>query len=371
MTARLELNNLSAGYDGQAVISDISLVLGEGEIGCLTGPSGCGKTTLLRAVAGFIRPQAGEVRMGGMAVSRCNHLVPVEARRVGMVFQDFALFPHLDVAANIGFGLKGRPRSEQHQRVSELAEMLDIVTLLQQYPHQLSGGQQQRVALARALAPRPQLMLLDEPFSSMDVELREDLAREVGRILRRDRVTTVMVTHNQFEAFAMADRVGVMQAGRLVQWDTPFELYHRPASRFVADFIGEGVLLPGRVLDEHHVETELGVLEAREPLGISAGMPVEVLVRPDDIIHDDDSPSAAVVVEKAFRGAEFLYTLALESGARLLSLVPSHHNHPVNQAIGIRADIEHLVVFPRAIDDAGGGYSCRSGPLSSRLIDRR
>lgn len=346
MTTRLELDKLAAGYDRMPVISDISLVVGEGEIGCLTGPSGCGKTTLLRAIAGFIRPSAGEVRLGGTTVSRCNHLVPVEARRVGMVFQDFALFPHLDVAANIGFGIKHQGRREQRERIIELAELLNIMPLLQQYPHQLSGGQQQRVALARALAPRPQLMLLDEPFSSMDVELREDLAREVGHILRRDRVTTVMVTHNQFEAFAMADRVGVMEAGRLVQWDTPFELYHRPATRFVADFIGEGVFLPGRMLDERHVETELGVLEAHEPLGLSPGMPVEVLVRPDDIIHDDDSSSAAVVVEKAFRGAEFLYTLALESGARLLSLVPSHHNHPVNQAIGIRADIEHLVVFP-------------------------
>ncbi len=181
----------------------------------------------------------------------------------------------------------------------------------------------------------------------MDVELREQLAREVGSILRRDRITTVMVTHNQFEAFAIADRVGVMHAGQLVQWDTPFQLYHRPASRFVADFIGEGVFLPGQMVDSDRVETELGVLRSDEPLGLPIGTSVDVLVRPDDIVHDDDSPSAAVVVDKAFRGAEFLYTLALASGARLLSLVPSHHNHPVNQAIGIRMDIEHLVVFPR------------------------
>ncbi len=354
MTVKLELNNLGAGYDGQPVISGVSVVLGEGEIGCLTGPSGCGKTTLLRAIAGFLRPLAGEVVIGQETVSRKDWLLPVEARRVGMVFQDFALFPHLDVAANIGFGLRHQTRAQRRQRIRELADMLEITPLLEQHPHQLSGGQQQRVALARALAPRPQLMLLDEPFSSMDVELREELAREVGSILRRDRVTTVLVTHNQLEAFAMADRVGVMHAGQLVQWDTPFELYHRPASRFVADFIGEGVFLPGQMVDEHGVETELGVLRSREPLGLAIGTPVEVLVRPDDIIHDDDSPSAAVVVDKAFRGAEFLYTLALASGARLLSLVPSHHNHPVNQAIGIRADIEHLVVFPRRQQPADG-----------------
>ena len=347
MTARLELDNLGAGYDGQPVVSGVSVVLGEGEIGCLTGPSGCGKTTLLRAIAGFLRPLAGAIKFGQQTVSRRDQLVPVEQRRVGMVFQDFALFPHLDVAANIGFGLGHQPRAERQQRLQELADLLDIGPLLAQYPHQLSGGQQQRVALARALAPRPQLMLLDEPFASMDVELREELAREVGSILRRDRITTVMVTHNQFEAFAIADRVGVMHAGQLVQWDTPFQLYHRPASRFVADFIGEGVFLPGQMVAGDRVETELGVLQSDESLGLAIGTSVDVLVRPDDIIHDDDSPSAAVVVDKAFRGAEFLYTLALASGARLLSLVPSHHNHPVNQAIGIRPDIEHLVVFPR------------------------
>jgi iron(III) transport system ATP-binding protein len=346
MTAKLELESLSAGYDGKPVINDISLVLGPGEIGCITGPSGCGKTTLLRTIAGFNAPLTGNVHLDGQLVSTPQAMIPVERRRIGMVFQDYALFPHLTVSDNIGFGIGGHPRDERRVRIAELAELLNIGPLLDMYPHQLSGGQQQRVALARALAPRPQVLLLDEPFASMDVELREELAREIGRILRQDRVTTVMVTHNQFEAFAMADRIGVIHHGNLLQWDTPFELYHRPATRFVADFIGEGVFLPGLVLDEARVETELGVLQGARLHGVAAGALVEVLVRPDDIIHEDDSPRTAVVVDKAFRGAEFLYTLALESGARLLSLVPSHHNHPLNQAIGIRVDIEHLVVFP-------------------------
>ncbi len=354
MSARVELKQLSAGYDGKAVVSDVSLVLGQGEIGCLVGPSGCGKTTLLRAIAGFLQPLAGEVHIDAQLVSSPRQLLPVERRGVGMVFQDYALFPHLNVSANIGFGLARQSARQRRQRIHELAALLSIESLLEMYPHQLSGGQQQRVALARALAPRPRLLLLDEPFASMDVELREDLAREVGRILRQDRVTAVMVTHNQLEAFAMADRVGVIQDGRLVQWDTPFELYHRPASRFVADFIGEGVFLPGTVVDDYRVETELGVLCGQQPHGLAAGTGVEILVRPDDIIHDDDSERAAVVVAKAFRGAEFLYTLALDSGMRLLSLVPSHHNHPVNQAIGIRAEIEHLVVFGRQPDSRTG-----------------
>lgn len=359
MTKALELIDLSVAIGERTIVEALNLELDPGQIGCLLGPSGCGKTTLLRGIAGFETTTRGEVRLEGICVSRPGYALPVEARKVGMVFQDFALFPHLSVRNNIGFGLsatvKGSSARTVKERVEEVASLLDILALLDEYPHRLSGGQQQRVAVARAIAPRPNILLLDEPFASLDIELREYIARDIRKVLKEEGITTILVTHNQFEAFAMADRVGVMQAGRLVQWDTPFELYHRPASRFVADFIGEGVLLPGRVLDEHHVETELGVLEAREPLGISAGMAVEVLVRPDDIIHDDDSPSAAVVVEKAFRGAEFLYTLALESGARLLSLVPSHHNHPVNQAIGIRADIEHLVVFPQQTDDNYSG----------------
>ncbi|MEX0951758.1 MAG: ABC transporter ATP-binding protein [Gammaproteobacteria bacterium] len=347
MTARLNINDLTAGYDNAPIISAISLELAEGEIACLVGPSGCGKTTLLRTIAGFIKPLAGAVQIDAQTVSSTAQMVPVEARRVGMVFQDFALFPHLDVAANIGFGLRKLNSRERNARLVELTELLNIGELLHSYPHQLSGGQQQRVAIARALAPRPQILLLDEPFSNMDVELRESLAREIGRVLRKDQVTAVMVTHNQLEAFAMADRIGVMQAGQLQQWDTPYGLYHRPANRFVAGFIGEGVFMPGKVLDAERIDTELGVLQGARPHGLPLASQVEVLLRPDDIIHDDASPQTAVVIDKAFRGAEFLYTLALADGAQLLSLVPSHHNHPVNQAIGIRTEMEHLVAFVR------------------------
>jgi len=180
----------------------------------------------------------------------------------------------------------------------------------------------------------------------MDVELREHLARDVRHILKEDGITAVLVSHNQLEAFAMADVVGVINAGRLLQWDTAFNLYHKPASAYIADFVGEGVFIPGQVMTDRTVETELGIISSDIPLDISPGSRVNVLIRPDDILHDDNSEMTAVVREKAFRGAEFLYTLALESGTELLSLVPSHHNHPLNEAIGIRMEIDHLVVFP-------------------------
>jgi iron(III) transport system ATP-binding protein len=348
MTTALELKNISVAFDRRTIIDSVSFALREGDIGCLLGPSGCGKTTLLRTIAGFESPAEGEVWVRGVRVSDNKHLVPVEQRQVGMVFQDYALFPHMTVRQNIAFGLQDFKGELREARIRELVGLLEIGEFLDKYPHHLSGGQQQRVALARAIASRPKILLLDEPFASMDIELREQLAKEVRNVLKQDGITAVLVSHNQFEAFAMADIVGVINGGRLLQWDNAFNLYHRPATSYVADFVGEGVFLPGTVSGEREVSTELGVITGAMPLGIEPGKPVEVLIRPDDIIHDDESSLTARVIDKAFRGAEFLYTLALEDGTRVLSLVPSHHNHPINEPIGIRLEIDHLVVFPAA-----------------------
>jgi iron(III) transport system ATP-binding protein len=272
-----------------------------------------------------------------------------------MVFQDYALFPHLTVAANIGFGLRRLNSSERQARIDELLTIVGLVGQGHKYPHELSGGQQQRVALARALAPRPQLILLDEPFSNLDVDLRERLSIEVRDILKQQGMTAVLVTHDQHEAFAMADEIGVMHEGRIQQWDTPYNLYHRPANRFVADFIGQGVFLPGIVIDGHCVEIELGRLNSTLPLECRQGCDrcgqpcgIEVLLRPDDVIHDDDSPQRAEIRAKAFRGADILYTLRLPGGAEILSLVPSHHNHAIGEHIGIRLDVSHVVTFKTA-----------------------
>ena len=347
--ALLELQQLSHAYGGQLVVDGLSLDLAPGTIGCLLGPSGCGKTTVLRCIAGFERPDAGVIRVGEEVVSAKSTHVPTERRRIGMVFQNYSLFPHLSVAENIAFGLQALSSTGRKARVQALLELVGLPSQAGRYPHELSGGQQQRVALARALGPRPRLLLLDEPFSSLDVDLRERLAAEVGAILRAEGTTAVLVTHDQHEAFAMADQVGVMHGGRIQQWDTPYNLYHRPVNRFVADFIGQGAFVPGQVLAGGDIGIELGALRnaaTGSAPAWQAGTAVTVLLRPDDVVHDDASLMTAEVVAKAFRGAEFLYTLKLGSGQEVLSLVPSHHDHAPGERIGIRLDVTHVVAFP-------------------------
>ena len=349
--AHLELDSIVQRYGTHTVVAGVSLRVESGRIACLLGPSGCGKTTLLRCIAGFEPIAEGEVRIKGVSVTRPDFRVPPEKRRIGMVFQDYALFPHLTIAANIGFGLT-RSDASASKRVEQLLSTVGLEGQGSKYPHELSGGQQQRVALARALAPRPELILLDEPFSNLDVDLRERLSFEVRAILKQEGMTAILVTHDQHEAFAMADEIGVMADGKIQQWDTPYNLYHRPANRFVADFVGQGVFLPGTVIDSHCVDVELGRLQSRLPLECMKGCAecgrdchVEVLLRPDDVVHDDQSPTQAEILHRAFRGAEFLYTLRLASGAEVLSLVPSHHDHAIGERIGIRLDVDHVVAF--------------------------
>jgi iron(III) transport system ATP-binding protein len=338
----LEVEGLGHAYGDQAVVHDLSFSLPRGAIGCLLGPSGCGKTTVLRSIAGFEAVQEGTIRLNGRIVSGPGVMLAPEKRRIGMVFQDYALFPHLRVAENIAFGLHGAGRAERAARVRELAALVGLGASLDKYPHEISGGEQQRVALARALAPRPELLLLDEPFSNLDIELRERLSAEVRDIIKASGATAILVTHDQQEAFAMADEIGILSDGRIQQWDTAYNLYHRPANRFVADFIGQGVFLPATVLNGREIEIELGVLKGGAPLN---GHALEVLLRPDDVVHDDAAPARAEVVHKAFRGAEILYTLRLPSGRKVLALVPSHHNHALGERIGIRLDVDHVVAF--------------------------
>ena len=347
----IEVRNVSKNFNAFKALNSINLDIQSGELVALLGPSGCGKTTLLRCIAGFEPIAEGEVRIKGVSVTRPDFRMPPEKRRIGMVFQDYALFPHLTVAANIGFGL-ARSDASASKRVEQLLSTVGLEGQGGKYPHELSGGQQQRVALARALAPRPELILLDEPFSNLDVDLRERLSFEVRAILKQEGMTAILVTHDQHEAFAMADEIGVMADGKIQQWDTPYNLYHRPTNRFVADFVGQGVFLPGTVIDSHRVDVELGRLQSRLPLECMKGCAecgrgcrVEVLLRPDDVVHDDQSPTQAEILHRAFRGAEFLYTLRLASGAEVLSLVPSHHDHAIGERIGIRLDVDHVVAF--------------------------
>lgn len=344
----LQLSNLAITLGGRTVVENLSLHLQAGEIGCLLGASGCGKTTVLRAIAGFEKPVTGEITLAGHQVSSAVKMLPPEQRQIGMVFQDYALFPHLTVAGNIAFGLRGEGKAAQAERVADALQLVGLGHVEHRYPHELSGGQQQRVALARALAPRPQLLLMDEPFSNLDVELRERLGQEVRAILKAAGMTAILVTHDQREAFAVADKVGVMAEGHIRQWATPYDLYHQPLDRFVADFVGEGMLLPGVVAEGGKVKIELGVIDGSMPEDCCLGCTADVLVRPDDVLHDDASATKATVLAKAFRGAQFLYTLGLPSGQKVLSLVPSHHNHAVGEDIGIRLEIDHVIAFRRA-----------------------
>ena len=351
----LEVSHLNVRYSGRQkpAVDGVSLTLQAGEIGVLIGPSGCGKTTLLRAVAGLERASAGTISLGKQVVSSATAHTPAEARRIGMVFQDYALFPHMSVAQNVAFGLHHLSGAQRAARVNEVLALVGLPTAHPRFAHELSGGQQQRVALARALAPRPRLLLLDEPFSNLDVDLRERLAHEVRGILKAAGATALFVTHDQLEAFAIGDRIGVMHQGQLHQWDEAYALYHRPTSRFVADFIGHGTFAPAKILQRGSavvVQTVLGELvdlhECPLPTAYPDGL-CDVLLRADDIVHDDAAPTQAQIVRKAFRGSEFLYTLRLKTGEMVMAHVPSHHNHALGEFIGIRAEVDHVVTFAR------------------------
>lgn len=340
----LQVNQVSYAYGATPILRDVSFSLSKGAIACLLGPSACGKTTLLRGIAGFEPVESGEIFLNQKLASRKGFTEAPERRKIGMVFQDFALFPHLTVEKNIAFGLKTQDRQVRRERVAELLDTVGLSNVAARYPTELSGGQQQRVALARALAPRPQLLLLDEPFSNLDIDLRERLCIEVREILKANNATAVIVTHDQNEAFAIADVIGMLADGTLQQWGTSYELYHQPANRLVADFIGQGVFVNAKVINRKQLETELGILDG--DFSFEPDTRVELLLRPDDILHDDHSQRVAQVIAKAFRGAEFLYTLQMPSGLELFSLVPSHHDHAVGSHIGIRLAIDHIVAFP-------------------------
>ncbi len=343
----LEIEELHCSYGATPVVHGLSMTIHEGMLACLLGPSGCGKTTVLRAIAGFEPVTNGSIRLYGEEVSRNGWSLPPEKRKLGMVFQDYALFPHLSVADNITFGLGNVSRKTQAATVDRLLELVNMEGANQRYPHELSGGQQQRVSLARALAPEPGLLLLDEPFSNLDVELRERLVADVRDILRLQGTAALFVTHDQHEAFVMGERTGVMNQGHIVQWDTPFNLYHEPVNKFVADFIGEGRFLSGRMVTPDSVETPLGIISGNRAYPWPKGCPVDVLLRPDDIVINGIEGFDAKITGRAFRGAETLYTLQLPEGNEILSLMPSHRDFIVGEKVNLSVNVDHLVLFQR------------------------
>jgi iron(III) transport system ATP-binding protein len=356
----LEMRDAARRFGERVALDGLSFGLDEGEIGCLLGPSGCGKTTALRCIAGLETLDAGAILSQGRVLSAAGLHLPPHARGIGLVFQDHALFPHLTARGNVEFGLQHLSRAARRARAGEMLELVGLADCADAHPAQLSGGQQQRVAVARALAPRPATLLLDEPFSSLDVALRERLVGELRALLRSLRATALVVTHDQQDAFALADRVGLLRDGRLEQWGTPYDLYHRPGSRFAAEFVGQASFLPACCGGSGWLQTELGPLQEGRA-STACGGEVDVLLRPDDVVHDDAAPLKARIVERVFRGAEFLYTLELPSGRRVLSLVPSHHDHRIGESIGVRLATDHVVTFPPQPQVTAAGATSAAG----------
>jgi iron(III) transport system ATP-binding protein len=316
-TVALDVRGITKRYGAHAAVDGVDLAVAPGQFLALLGPSGCGKTTLLRLIAGFEQPDAGTIAVGGRTVvSPCGAGLPPEQRGVGMVFQDYALFPHLSVEQNVAYGLGRAPGKAE--RVAELLGLVGLDGMGRRMPHQLSGGQQQRVALARALAPRPALLLLDEPFSNLDAGLRQAVRAEVRRILRHERVTALFVTHDQDEALSLADVVAVMLHGGVAQAARPRELYERPLTREVAAFVGAANFLPGEA-DGHCAATPLGAL----PLARPARGPVAVLVRPEAISLTPDPDGPHEVLERSYFGADQLVELRLAAGPLVRARAPA------------------------------------------------
>jgi iron(III) transport system ATP-binding protein len=331
VNAAIRLDGVSKSFGATHAVREVSLEIVHGELMAVLGPSGCGKTTLLRLIAGFEDPDRGHVTVGEEIVAGPGGNVPPEKRRVGMVFQDYALFPHLTVEANIAFGLSRRPRDERDALTRGTLELVGLQHKAGRYPHELSGGERQRVALARALAPEPEVVLLDEPFSSLDATLRADLRREVELILRDAEATALLVTHDQEEALSLADRLAVMREGRIVQVGAPEEVYGRPASRWAAQFVGEVNVLAG-VAREGGVETELGRFDLRAP----ATGTVHVAVRPEQLELTARHDGNAEVVSREFRGHDVLYRLRHEGGRTVLVQLPSLELYEVGARVFVR-----------------------------------
>ncbi|HIE65769.1 MAG: ABC transporter ATP-binding protein [Nitrospira sp.] len=358
----IELLHVSRQYKNSEspAIHDISFHVEKGKVLALLGPSGSGKTTLLRLIAGFEAPNQGKIFLEGREVSRPRAFVPPEQRGVGMVFQDYALFPHLNVSENVVFGLSHLSRRDQSRKEDKILELVGLSSLRHRYPHELSGGQQQRVALARALAPDPIVLLMDEPFSNLDPDMRTQMQREVSSILEKTGSTAILVTHDHEEAFAMADQIALLNEGVLEQCDTPEVIYHTPATPFVADFVGKADFIPGTVRD-HLITTEIGTFPNKVEL--PPGTEVMVMIRPDDIDLIPNPRGENTLFKRQFRGSENVYRILLPSGQVLHSSQHSLTVYPDQTRVELKLKVTHTVIFEKKTDvfekDATGRYRVR------------
>ncbi len=345
-TPLLDITNLSCAYGEHPILKGVSLSLQEGEILSILGPSGCGKTTALRTIAGFIKVQNGEISLSGELISCTGWSMAPEKRGIGMVFQDYALFPHLSIEENIAFGLCHLSAAQRTETVDQMLELIGMSQLKGRYPHELSGGQQQRIALARALAPRPRLLLMDEPFSNLDTDMRKQLSGEMRQILKHQGIAAIVVTHDQQEAFTLSDKVAVLISGEVKQCGTPQELFYTPASPDVASFVSNGMLFKGVATGDSCFETELGLVESAEPLGFTDGQAVEIFLRPTDLELTPDRHSSAQIEQIEFQGTHSLYSLRLHSGKQVQVLRIGQDHFEAGDQVGLRISAHHPIVFP-------------------------
>lgn len=342
MTTALSIKNLSCQYDGQTILESLSLEVEQGEIVCLLGASGCGKTTLLKAVAGLLPLSQGVMTLGERVIDNGETWLAPEQRNIGMIFQDYALFPHLTVSQNVAFGLKGMVKQEQDAIVEEMLTLVHLDQFSDRYPHQLSGGQQQRVAIARSLAYKPDLLLLDEPFSNIDTQVRHELIREIRKIFKKQGVTAIFVTHSREEAFAFADKMAVMNQGVIEQYGTASELYFCPSSKFVADFLGGGSYLAARYLSGSTYATAIGQIEASSCNLIDQGAECQLLVRPQHVQLRSSDSSSIAVLEQHFMGDHCRYVVEIE-GTKVLGT--SMEALDVGQSVAVSVESQGIVAF--------------------------
>lgn len=343
MSCALSIQNLTCKYDSQTtVLESLSLEVEHGEIVCLLGASGCGKTTLLKAIAGLLPLSSGTMSLNCMTIDDGENWTPPEQRNIGMIFQDYALFPHLTVEQNVSFGLKEMTAEEKKAKVTEMLELVHLQDFADRYPHQLSGGQQQRVAIARSLAYKPDLLLLDEPFSNIDTQVRHELIAEIRKIFKKQGVTAIFVTHSREEAFAFADKMAVMNHGVIEQYGTASELYYQPSSKFVADFLGGGSYLAARRVSESEFETELGVIEAKAQQSIEVEAQCELLLRPQHVQISAAEESSVIVLEQQFMGDHCRYVVDA-GGSHLLA--SSSEPLSIGQMVSVKVDTQGVLAF--------------------------
>ena len=341
---KLNLQSVKIALDSKVILDDVNLKIDTGEIVSLMGSSASGKTSLIRSIAGFHNISSGVIQIDGQIVDDSIRRSDVAMRNVGVIFQDLALFPHLTVRENICFGLNNIDSTQQQNRAKKLEDLLSIENITNRYPNQISGGQQQRVAIARAIAPKPNLLLLDEPFSALDYELKDNLMNDIMKLIKSENITAILITHSAEEAFKMSDKIAFISNNTITQFANPYDIYHRPASKEIANFFGISSYIKAKITDSSHIKCILGDFVGMVDQ-YNKDAKVDLLIRPDDIIHDDDSLFSAKVTEKTFRGSDFLYELELKDGQKIFCYAPSHHNHQVNEVIGIKLDLDHLVIF--------------------------